>query len=211
MRLISVISKLFDDMSVIKDKQFYDKDGSVYVSVYYDYFEVLDTDSYPDGNTIDDSYFSSSLLADLKRERRVLSDAEIAYWERIHGLDKYKGGLQEFIVKDGIKCIGSYSFAYNLNLKSVVLPQSLEKIGDYAFTFCRALKEITIPQNVTKIGERAFDSEVEKMYFQCAKPPKIADLGISSYCRIYVPKASCDLYLQNKSWKKYKKQIYGYE
>lgn len=209
-RILSIFPKLNDSES-IRSRQYYNSGGELYVREYYDYFEVMDTDPYIDGNAIDDFYFSSSLLADLNRERRILSDAEISHWELIHGLDKYKGGLHEYIVKDGIKSIGSSSFAYNLNLERIELPPSLEKIGDYAFTFCHALKEITIPQNVIKIGDHAFDREVEKIYLQCPKPPKVTDLGISSYCRIYVSKLSYDIYIKNRHWKKYKKQIYGYE
>ncbi len=197
-KLLSKLLKL-NDSNEIKSRQYYNAEGSKYVSRYA---LLYASRVYDDENS---TYKGKNAF---ERDKQFFDDDIL---QQMYGLEHYKGGFKEFTVKEGIKRLGNYSFAYNLNLERIELPRSLEKIGNYAFAFCHALKEITIPQNVIRIGDNAFDLKVEKIYLQCSKPPKITDLGISSYCRIYVPKLSSDIYIKNRHWKKYKKQIYGYE
>ena len=90
----------------------------------------------------------------------------------------------EYIIPDGVKTIGQFSFYGSRNLKKISIPNSVtaidykafgfclelpeieipnsvESIGGYAFHYCEKLTSIVIPSSVTSIGERAF--------FQCDK------------------------------------------
>lgn len=90
----------------------------------------------------------------------------------------------EYIIPDGVKTIGQFSFygsrnltkisipnsvtaidykafGFCLELPEIEIPNSVKSIGGYAFHYCEKLKSIVIPSSVTSIGERAF--------FQCDK------------------------------------------
>lgn len=54
-----------------------------------------------------------------------------------------------------IKHIEGEAFAYNLDLKEIILPPNLETIGSTAF-LASGLKKIVIPKSVTAIGDAAF-------------------------------------------------------
>lgn len=54
-----------------------------------------------------------------------------------------------------IKHIEAYAFAYNNNLKEIILPPNLETIGSAAF-LASGLKKITIPKSVRGIGDAVF-------------------------------------------------------
>ncbi len=83
-----------------------------------------------------------------------------------HG-DKYDGEITiditipESIGVDGeglkVKALGDGLFAYNANLKRVVIPGSVTSIGASEFASCPSLSLIYIPGNVATIWEYAFD------------------------------------------------------
>ena len=54
-----------------------------------------------------------------------------------------------------IKHIENYAFAFNNNLKEIILPPNLETIGSTAF-LASGLKKIVIPKSVKAIGDAAF-------------------------------------------------------
>ena len=54
-----------------------------------------------------------------------------------------------------IKHIENYAFAFNNNLKEIILPPNLETIGSTAF-LASGLKKIVIPKSVKAIGDVAF-------------------------------------------------------
>ena len=54
-----------------------------------------------------------------------------------------------------IKHIEEYAFAFNNNLKEIILPPNLETIGSTAF-LASGLKKIVIPKSVKAIGDVAF-------------------------------------------------------
>ena len=89
--------------------------------------------------------------------------------------------MTELTIPDSVEKIGSYAFAYCLNLATVHMTDKVTSIGDrafegceslekirlsanlteieeYTFFLCENLKTITIPENVTRIGKGAFDS-----------------------------------------------------
>lgn len=61
-----------------------------------------------------------------------------------------------FNIPEGIKSIGSYSFAACTNLKKVTFPQNLVTVGDYAFYLDNSLVNCKLPATVTSVGEYAF-------------------------------------------------------
>ena len=47
---------------------------------------------------------------------------------------------EEYTIPDGTVKIREKAFAYNENLKKIVIPESVSEIGDYAFYYCDSLK-----------------------------------------------------------------------
>lgn len=189
--------------SVIKDEQYFDKAGFQYMKFYLDFFHCP---------VVDEPIISSSdSFMDVFRQelvvRRSPSYEEIESWNESHGPQKYKGGLYEFVVDDGIKKIGKRAFGYNMNLRSIILPKSLKQIGDEAFLNCNSLYCVELPERIRKIGKHVFEDSLEKLIIHAKNPPKISDLGISERCRILIPKESKNLYLSSRRWKKYISQI----
>ncbi len=68
----------------------------------------------------------------------------------------YKNTITKVIINEGVKSIGSRSFAEHTALESVTLPYGLEKIGQMAFNECTALKQAEIPGTVSTIAWLAF-------------------------------------------------------
>lgn len=62
----------------------------------------------------------------------------------------------EYVVPDGVRAVGIYSFLYCTHLGSVVLPDSLQSIDSFAFYGCSSLGSVTIPKNVQQIGSDVF-------------------------------------------------------
>ena len=64
--------------------------------------------------------------------------------------------VEELIIEDGIKEIGSDSFAFFEKLSSVTIPKSVKKIYTYAFSDNLKLKKLKIRNNEIEIGRSAF-------------------------------------------------------
>lgn len=64
--------------------------------------------------------------------------------------------VQNYLLGNGIKRIGSYAFSNCNNLLSVSIPEGLENIGSYAFSGCNSLSTITVPNSLLSIGSSAF-------------------------------------------------------
>tara|TARA_B100001057_G_scaffold498952_1_gene607786 strand:+ start:2028 stop:2972 length:945 start_codon:yes stop_codon:yes gene_type:complete len=65
-----------------------------------------------------------------------------------------KGG--NYTIPDSVTSIWEYSFAWSINLTSIMIPDSVTSIGAGAFLECTSLTSITIPDSITSIGEGAF-------------------------------------------------------
>lgn len=66
-------------------------------------------------------------------------------------------GLSNYAIPNGVKALGTYSFAGCNWLSSVILPEGLVEIGRYAFNGCSNLTSVTIPNGVTSIKKNAFE------------------------------------------------------
>ncbi|MBE6562581.1 MAG: leucine-rich repeat domain-containing protein [Ruminococcaceae bacterium] len=68
----------------------------------------------------------------------------------------WNSNVKTVILPEGVKAVGDGAFAFAENLRTVNLPFSLEKIGNEAFFGCVSLDEISLAVNVLEIGENAF-------------------------------------------------------
>ena len=66
-------------------------------------------------------------------------------------------GLNDYIIPENIKVIGTGSFSGCSDLESVTIPANVVLIGDAAFSSCSRLAEVKINEGVTAIGNMAFD------------------------------------------------------
>lgn len=72
------------------------------------------------------------------------------------GAFAWNTNIKKVIINEGITEIGDQAFPGNFNLESISLPQSLEIIGSLQFKECISLKEIIIPPNVKEIKDMQF-------------------------------------------------------
>ena len=76
--------------------------------------------------------------------------------------------LTSVILSENIETIGYYAFTNCINLETINLPSSLKQIGDYAFFGCTGLKNVVIGSGVQRIGNYAFsESGLESIAFCC--------------------------------------------
>lgn len=61
------------------------------------------------------------------------------------------------VIEEGVTSIGSCSFDYCKELKSVQIPDSVTHIGKAAFRMCMKLEDVHIPDGVTRIEDCTFD------------------------------------------------------
>ena len=59
---------------------------------------------------------------------------------------------ESYTVNEATKTIYKNAFAYNQNLKTVILPEGLEKINGDAFYGCKMLETVVIPTSIITIG-----------------------------------------------------------
>ncbi|MBO7114447.1 MAG: C10 family peptidase, partial [Bacteroidaceae bacterium] len=79
-----------------------------------------------------------------------------------------------YIIPDGVKTIGGYSFSYNKNLLEIILPDCVEHINHCAFLDCHYLKRIKMPYNLKDIGWQAFSKCYDLS--DIILPPKISPI-----------------------------------
>lgn len=139
--------------------------------------------------------------------------------------------ITSVIIPNSVRIIGFGAFDGNTGLKSVIIGNSVDSIGDYAFQGCKSLTSITIPNSVTSIGMRAFQncdslnsavlgcnvkkiglsafsacSVLSSLYNYSAIPQETDETfyWVKTYCTLYVPTASLDLYKAANIWKEFK-------
>ena len=87
-----------------------------------------------------------SAFVDLRGvERMLLEDEEYDAPEMV-----------SLVIPEGVESIGSYAFAYCLNLEEVHIADSVRAIGERAFEGCESLKRIDLPDGLREIGEYTF-------------------------------------------------------
>ena len=146
-----------------------------------------------------------------------LSYAEAAAVETIG--TKFKGNTDiiaftELKYFTGITEIPENAFNGCTALWKIEFPESITSIGISCFSGC-SLTRLTIPKNVTYIGHQVHTKDsLKEIYCMPTTPPSI-DQGVTicfpTTAKIYVPTNSLDEYLLTTSWKRYSKQLIGYE
>ena len=66
--------------------------------------------------------------------------------------------IKKIVIKNGVRNIGDWTFAWCENVTSVEIPNSVTTIGKRAFYYCYSLISVEIPNSVTSIGDDAFAS-----------------------------------------------------
>ncbi|MBQ6118819.1 MAG: leucine-rich repeat protein, partial [Clostridia bacterium] len=70
-------------------------------------------------------------------------------------------GCKNSVIPKDVKAIGSYAFARQEDITSVVIPEGVTLIGEFSFGHCVNIKEITIPASVRKIEDELVLSMLE--------------------------------------------------
>ena len=114
-------------------------------------------------------------------------------------------------IPNSITSIGGIAFSYCSGFTSCTIGSGVTSIGDEAFSWCSSLTSIDIPSNVLSIGKEAFYecSNLSKITIKRTTPPTLGSGAFDgSYCLIYVPANSYELYINAENWSNYKSRIY---
>ena len=86
----------------------------------------------------------------------VGSDEHVEFVRRME--NELVGEYPQVIGEAGLSIMRTFTFAYCIKLKEVVLSDGIPVIGNVALFCCFELTSITIPNSVTSIGRSAFNS-----------------------------------------------------
>ena len=148
------------------------------------------------------------------------------------GTNSSQTNIEEIVIPNGVKSIGSYAFGNNTKLKRVALPPTLKTIEKGAFYNCSLLEEISIPNNLLSISDEAFKgcsnlirvyipstvstigssafsgcSKLTDVYTYIVEPPSIEmnTFGLYPSATLHVPTTSYYNYWYDTEWSKFKK------
>jgi hypothetical protein len=68
----------------------------------------------------------------------------------------YQLQIKNIVISDGITSVGDYAFSGAKNLISVDIPESVKSVGKCSFSSCSSLTELELGGNVTSIGDTSF-------------------------------------------------------
>lgn len=111
--------------------------------------------------------FDATLFLESYNVESVVFDSENEYYTSADGMVLSKEGdaiyyyapvnvQTSLVIKDGIKTINNYAFAYSKNLQSVTLAQSVRNIYDHAFAGCSGLTSVTLNYGIVNMGSDVF-------------------------------------------------------
>ena len=92
---------------------------------------------------------------------------------------KYYKWLTTVVLPEGLKKIGSFTFAECFLLQSVNIPSTVKKIDSYAFWRCRRLERLDLPDGLRKIEESAFHGY--RSIQSIRVPPKVKDIAYKQF------------------------------
>ncbi len=125
--------------------------------------------------------------------------------------------LTNITIPRSVKSIGNSAFKGCTNLSNVVIFEGVESIESSAFYGCTGLTTIAIPASVTKLGYEAFKgcTGLKDIYCKSTTPPSLGSSSLfentAETLKIYVPRASVDVYKTSSNWREYKDRIVGYD
>ncbi|MBO5540355.1 MAG: leucine-rich repeat protein [Muribaculaceae bacterium] len=118
--------------------------------------------------------------------------------------------LTSVTIPNSVTSIGYEAFSGCSGLTSVTIGNSVTSIGGGAFDGCSGLTEVTIPNSVTSIGSSAFSgcSGLTKLTSQIVEPQEVfygssVFYGVSSSCRVYVPRFTYYQYKKTFPWSRF--------
>ena len=108
----------------------------------------------------------------------------------------YKGQRTEVEIPNEIEGypvtrIEAFAFMDNNTLENLILPQSVKCIGTECFWNVSSLKSITIPKSVISIGRNAFYNSIREVVFEdgITKIPDYACYGATNLENIILPES----------------------
>ena len=99
-------------------------------------------------------------------------------------------GIEEIVIPDSVKILGSGSFSGCKNLRKAILPKQLTTIGNAAFYECTSLTEINLPHKLEYIDDWAFADCTSLTKVRLPESLKKVSFGM-----FYACKALKDLYI----------------
>lgn len=124
-------------------------------------------------------------------------------------------------IPNSVEKDNGYTFMWCSGLKFVHISENPKytTIGWWSFLGCKSLTTLTIPANITKIDQNAFaqtdssgnpPSALKEIHFKSTTPPSmlydnldLADSGLPSNCKIYVPIGSYSAYKSTYTFRNY--------
>ena len=83
---------------------------------------------------------------------------------------------ESYTIPDGVKVIGSSSFEYCTNIKTVIMPDTVEYVGYWAFSCASSLQEIDISESARTFGQFALhNTALQEIYL----PASVEDINLS--------------------------------
>jgi hypothetical protein len=122
--------------------------------------------------------------------------------------------LSSVIIPNSVTSISSYAFSYCSSLSSVIIPNNVTSISTYAFQNCYSLSSMIIPNGVTSIGTSAFQNCYGVAFYDFSQHTVVPTLSatnvfnnIPSDCKIIVPDALYDEWINATNWTTYASKI----
>jgi hypothetical protein len=124
-------------------------------------------------------------------------------------------------IPNSVEKDNGYTFMWCSGLQFVHISENPKytTIGGWSFLGCKSLTTLTIPANITKIARDAFaqtdysedpPSALKEVHFKSTTPPSmlydnldLADSGLPSNCKIYVPIGSYSAYKSTYTFRNY--------
>ncbi|MCR4966005.1 MAG: leucine-rich repeat protein [Bacteroidales bacterium] len=121
----------------------------------------------------------------------------------------YDYSLAHIKLPDSLKEISHAAF-YMSNLENLVIPDKTKIIGSYSFSYCRSLREVVIGSGVKTIETYAFNElkALETMTVHCEEPPTMmlnALYMIPETAVLRVPACSLEKYRSHPVWSIFKR------
>ena len=119
-------------------------------------------------------------------------------------------GVKELVLDINIQGIGNKAISGKPELEVVDIKSSITSILSSAFEGCINLRRVTLPPTLLTIENNAFDdTNVDSIFIQSPKPPKLLWDVFPKTTTLIVPLQSLDVYKQE--WEDYSSQIVGME
>lgn len=90
-------------------------------------------------------------------------------------------GKKSYTVPDGVEEIAEYAFCWGKELEEVILSDSVKKIGSGAFAGCTALKRVRLPEGLKRLYAETFD-RCESLE-QIELPASLQEIGSGAFQR----------------------------